>query len=463
LKSGRFEPRSSVLALDPRAWGMIFDAPDRSNEHRGQTILVSVRGPLMHHEDWIFDSYDAIKSRVLAAIAEKPGAIVLCLDSPGGLVSGCFDTAAEIREACEAAAIPLYAYVDGAALSAAYALACACSRIVTPATGAVGSIGCIEMMVDATEANARSGVRAELIASGARKTDGNPNTPITDEAIAAVRTNVEALAGVFFETVAASRGVSVEAVRAMQAAIVTGARALPLKLVDEVATLEQMLAAIASGQFASAPSAEGEETMTTKGSKAYEDAIAALRKAANGDDDEAKKAKRMLAAELAEDAPEKKDEESEEEGKAKAEGDDEEKKDEPAARAPGSVSASTAGEIATRLTAVEKLLETQARAEIFASRPDLPASLVKVLATKPVDEVRAIVGAIEKPKTPKLGDAAAAAQVAGTRGAGQDERADRLPATEAAAMDQAMGLTSTKLGVKREGATLYLGAVLPTK
>lgn len=427
-KAARYAPRA-VLALDPRAWGFFFDAPDRANEHRGSATLVHVRGPLMHHDDWCCDSYDAIKARVLEALAEKPSAIVLCIDSPGGLVSGCFDTATEIREACAAAGIPLYAYVDGCALSAAYALACATSQIVTPSTGVVGSIGCIEMMVDVTAANAAMGVRTELVASGARKTDGNPNTPITDEAVAAVRGNVDALAGVFFDLVAQARGVSPDEVRGLQAAIVTGDRALPLKLVDQVATLEQMLAAIDAGTFA-APSAEGEGTVKIKGSKGYEDAIAALRKAAEGDDDEAKKAKRMLAAELAEDeAPA---EEPKKDDKAKAANDppsEEPKKDDEEAKA-------LAGRALAESAKAMKATEDLERRQLLATRPDFDEATRELLATAPLEQVRAFVAKAER----KAVKPAAAAVVPSTRGEGQGGPSSRLPTEQKHSIDVVMGM-----------------------
>lgn len=449
MRRGQFAPKA-MLALDPRAWGMFFDAPERENEHHGQAIVVNVRGPLMHHEDWLCDSYDAIKVRVLEAVAEKPSAIVLSLDSPGGLVSGCFETAREIRAACDAAGIPLYAYVDGAALSAAYALACAASRIVAPPTGALGSIGVIDMLVDLTAMNAAQGVRVELVASGARKADGNPNTPISDESIAAVRTNVDALAGVFFEHVAAMRGTSSEEVRAMQAAIVTGDRALPLKLADEIATFDEMIAAIAAGTFAPAAAGEGEETMAAKGSKAYEDAIAALRKAASSDDEEeAKKAKRMLAAELAEDGPPAEPEKKDEESKgAKGEGDPPapEKKDDEEAKALATRALSAAAR-------AEKATEDLERRQLIASRPDIDESTRELLASSPLEQVRAFVA--KHPR--KAVTPAATAVVPATRGEGQGGSSSRLPTDQKRSIDQVMGIAApTESGPRMDGTRLLL-------
>lgn len=170
------------------------------------------------------------------------------------------------------------------------------------------------------------------------------------------------------------------------------------------------------------------------------------------------------------------DDDGEKDESAESEGDDEEgKKDDEeasAASAGASVSAATAGAIASqassveaRLVALEREREAEKRSELLASRPDLAPGLVKVLSTKPLAEVKSIVAAIPAPKRPKLGDHAAAASATGTRGENQggDGRGDQQPPAQAAAMDRAMGLASTKLGVKREGTRLFLGASLPAK
>jgi capsid assembly protease len=186
--SGRkFEP-SGLLAIEPRAFGMLlaseWKAP--SNEEHGPITVVNVRGPLMHHEDPCSDSYDAIKARAAAAFSSSAMAVVLRIDSPGGLVSGCFDTMRELRRMAETARKPLYAYVDNAC-SAAYALACGCSKIFAAASGVVGSIGVIDTVLDVTELDARQGVKVAIVTSGARKADSNPHTPLTDSKLAATQ------------------------------------------------------------------------------------------------------------------------------------------------------------------------------------------------------------------------------------------------------------------------------------
>lgn len=455
-----YAPRGHELALNPQAFGWFFDFFEAEQPKSVNGVaVVSIRGPLMHHPDWFFDSYDGIKSRVEAALKMSPKAVLLSIDSPGGLVSGCFETAADLRRMCEDADVPLHAYVDGQATSAAYALACAASRITAPATSAVGSIGVIDALVDATANDEMWGVKFSLIASGARKTDGNPHVPTSKDAIAAAQARVDELAEMFFDHVSSARGIKASAVRALEAGIRTGNAALALKLVDAVGGIDDALSS--AGGTGMGTKAEGDDDKDTT----TDDAIAALRKAAkNGD----AKAKKMLAALDDED---KKDEDAD--ADADAEGDDKdkdedgEKKDEGSARG-RTVTARAAGRLAAagsaterRLAALELQLEASQRDALFAERPDIAPSVRKALAEVPLAQAKAIVEATPKPKLPK--PAAALTTPTGIRGEGQESSEGapgHLPPDQKAQMDIAMGLVSRETVVRDEGHRLVLGATV---
>lgn len=256
----RFAPRGP-LALEPRAFGLVLDAWDDDDGEPcafqlvgdGKVALVEVVGPLMHHEEWWLDSYDAIKSRVAAALESEARCVLLSIDSPGGLVAGCFDTVSEIRALAAKAGKKLYAYADAQATSAGYALACAGERIFVPSTGVLGSIGVIDALLDATGADEQWGVKFTVITSGARKADGHPHTPTSAAAIAAAQANVDVLAGVFFEVVAERRpGLSVEKIRGLEAAMLIGQQAVDAGLADEIATLDQVIAKLSAEESAGA-------------------------------------------------------------------------------------------------------------------------------------------------------------------------------------------------------------------
>lgn len=461
MKLERFEARGrGPMALIPEAVGAFFpvvESPPKNDAvASGSIAVVYARGPLVHHDEWWCDSYDAIKSRVAAALTVSPKAVVLAIDSPGGLVSGCFDTAAEIRAMCDAAGVELHSYVDGLAASAGYALAAVGQSITIPSSGIAGSIGCIEMLLDATAANAQMGLAVELVASGARKTDGNPNAPVTDAARAAVQARVEELAVVFAEHVAKYRPrMTVESIRAQEAGLYTGASAVRAGLADRVASLDELVAMLAAG---SAAQGAQEDRMTDE-----EKARAALQAIVDDEESDDKAKARAKAALAAMDEPD--GDEGDGDGETKGE-----TKDEGGSSARSAIAplAATSASLEARLAALEAEREAERKAALFAARPDVGAETQKALAGLPFAQVKGILESIPKRKPAP----AASAQVPSTRG--EDQQSDPVsglpakPVSNADAMALAMGRASVdSRGVARVDAnTIVLGAdvvALPKK
>lgn len=428
--------RQGFLALNPRAFmGLFAPAGAPENETLDTATIVDVSGPLERQAGWFCDSYESIKERVGAACAAPAPIVVLRLDSPGGDASGCIETARELRDALAAAGKRSIAYVTGQACSAAYALALACDEIVVAATSFVGSIGIINARIDLSAADAAQGVRVALVMSGARKADGNPHLPLSEAELAETQATVDSLADLFFEFVSERRAVDA---RPLQARVFHGAKAVAAKLADRVVSYEAFLASLADAQ-----NPQGEVGMSK-----YEEARAALAEAAKGDDEEAAKARAALAAMDGDEDDKKKDEEA-----ARAEGDSDEdkdkKKDEEATRA-AAAAAPFAAQVQTLAAQVRELTaknENADRAAFMATRPDLAPELVKVLATKPLAEVKAIVGAIPAPVAPTQAQlTATASTVPATRGEGQGDPTP-APTPAFADMDARMGITKFGMGV----------------
>lgn len=284
-----FSP-SGALAIDPRAFGTLH-ATSASADNRavGDVAVVHVAGPLSNHPSPCFDSYDSILSRVDAALATKPSALVLVLDSPGGMAQGCFEAARELRARCLSAGVPLLAYVDGAACSAAYALACAADRIAVTPTAVVGSIGVFETLRDQSAADSAMGLAYRVVTSGTGKTHGNAHVAITDAAVSAAQTAVDHLANLFFALVEEMRpGVSASHVRSLDGGIAIGSDAVAKRLADvEVANLSQLI-----GTFSVAAQA----TTQVKTMNEIRQALQAVLDDPNASDDDKAKAAAALAA-----------------------------------------------------------------------------------------------------------------------------------------------------------------------
>ena len=167
-------------------------------------------------------------------------AILLDIDSAGGESGGVFDLADRVAAAAKRK--PVWALANDMAFSAAYAIGSAASRFIVTRTGGVGSIGVIAMHADQSVKDAKDGVRYTTVFAGARKNDLNPHEPISDEAHAFLKNEVERVYGLFVETVSRNRGVSADAVRATEASIFYGADAVAAGLADAVGTFDDVLA-----------------------------------------------------------------------------------------------------------------------------------------------------------------------------------------------------------------------------
>lgn len=186
-------------------------------------------------------SYQGLATMLDAAVADpNVAAILLDIDSAGGESGGVFDLADRVAAAAKRK--PVWALANDMAFSAAYAIGSAASRFIVTRTGGVGSIGVIAMHADQSVKDAKDGVRYTTVFAGARKNDLNPHEPISDEAHAFLKNEVERVYGLFVETVSRNRGVSADAVRATEAGIFYGADAVAAGLADAVGTFDDVLA-----------------------------------------------------------------------------------------------------------------------------------------------------------------------------------------------------------------------------
>jgi ClpP class serine protease len=235
---------SDVVQEDRGAFFWLFAPPTPKNERCGSVMVVRVSGPLDYHDDYGCDSYEAIVERLRCAFAGKiddedpsdspPSAVVMRIDSPGGVVAGLHETVMTIRKMSADAGIMLYAYVDETAYSAAYALSCAAEERVLPRSGFCGSIGVISTLVDQTKADEKAGLRFVILTSGARKADGHPHAPITDEMIEEERPRVEQLAEQFFQDVSDATALSVDKIRSFEAKRFLGFEAVKERVANKV-------------------------------------------------------------------------------------------------------------------------------------------------------------------------------------------------------------------------------------
>jgi hypothetical protein len=233
--------------------------------------VVEIEGPLEHKSGWWFDSYESILKRVEGAMTgecyqtqqvfeyfsangwqESPEyeppprapalAVVMRINSPGGEAAGATAAHKKIRALAAKHCVPVFAYADELACSAAYELACAADAgIWLPESGVVGSIGVIATAFDRTKQNEKIGLDIELITSGAYKADGHPDRVLDDGIKGRIQQRVNELAAIFFQVVADARDTSPEAIADLQAATFLGRDAVMQGVADGVAEWDQFL------------------------------------------------------------------------------------------------------------------------------------------------------------------------------------------------------------------------------
>lgn len=246
--------RPDFVQEDRGAFFWLFPPPTKKTERIGNIAVVSINGPLEYHEDPCSDSYDSIVCRVTDAMnggtdgdddeddqACPPACVVLRIDSPGGVVAGLEQTVDKLRALSKSSGIPLYAYADEMAYSAAYALSCACEYVYLPRSGMIGSVGVISTMVDQTKADAKAGLRFVVLTSGKRKADGHPHVPISQAMIAEEAPRVLTLARHFYGMVNRARGIPIKTIRGFEAGRFLGEQATEAGLADEVLSWDRFM------------------------------------------------------------------------------------------------------------------------------------------------------------------------------------------------------------------------------
>lgn len=151
----------------------------------GDCAVIPVFGVLIQHASLLDKqcgacSYDDIRANLLSAQKQGCDYAVLNINSPGGEVCGCLETAQLIARLIDEG-MEIYAYTDTMICSCAYFLASACSGIFATASSQVGCIGCLIGLLDVSKAFEAAGLKAEFIVSGKYKSTGGRGTSLSDE------------------------------------------------------------------------------------------------------------------------------------------------------------------------------------------------------------------------------------------------------------------------------------------
>lgn len=185
------------------------------------------------------------RERFMEAVNDPDvSAIVIDVDSPGGLVDLVPETAALIRAA--RGPKPIVAIADTLMASAAYWLASQADEIAITPSGYAGSVGVYRVHEDWSRFDEEFGVAVSYVHAGKYKVEGNAHSPLDDEAREQWQSDVDDHYASFVADVAAGRGVSEETVLADygEGRCLNAQRALDAGLVDRIATYDDVIAGL---------------------------------------------------------------------------------------------------------------------------------------------------------------------------------------------------------------------------
>ncbi|WP_321417325.1 S49 family peptidase [uncultured Desulfobacter sp.] len=222
-------------------------------------------------------AYKAVRLSLEAMTGDQ--GITISINSPGGYVTGLYDLCDYIQTRRNVTCM-----VEGMACSAAYAIAASCSEILIGRSATLGSIGIVAMHVDQTGLDAKLGLKFTPVFAGGQKVNGNPHLPLSPQAYASLKADVDQEYNTLCSTVAAGRGMAVRAIKNTQAATYLGDKAVAAGLADQVVSFPYTPVADSNGpQRAAATSSGPKDFMAAwKAIKASEgcDARTAMSKAA---------------------------------------------------------------------------------------------------------------------------------------------------------------------------------------
>lgn len=209
---------------------------------RDGVAVLPVRGPIFRYANLFTQVSGATSLESLAtdfgqAVANPAvKAIVLEVDSPGGMAAGISEFAAQVRAASQVK--PVVAYVSDMGASAAYWIASAASQLVISDTARVGSIG----VVMQAQRSAEDGT-IKFISSQSPLKQARPDSEAGQRLY---QQQMDQMAQVFIDAVASYRGVTAEKVTTDfgQGFTLVGAAAVAAGMADRLGTLESIIAGL---------------------------------------------------------------------------------------------------------------------------------------------------------------------------------------------------------------------------
>ena len=195
---------------------------------------------LVEVEGMIADSRETVRQLHEMGKDDRVKAVVLRVDSPGGVVGPSQEIYAEVKKL--AVKKKVVVSMGSLAASGGYYIAAPASMIMANPGTITGSIGVLMKIPNVEGLMGKVGLKAFTLKTGEFKDSGSPTRPMTKQDKAMLQSVIDSAYKQFVKAVADGRRLPVEEVRKLaDGRIFTGEQALALKLVDRIGTLQDAI------------------------------------------------------------------------------------------------------------------------------------------------------------------------------------------------------------------------------
>lgn len=219
-------------------------------ERVGATAVIPIRGTIVQRANMMTEwsggtSLEMLTKQLRSAVNDPAvDSIVLDIHSHGGSVYGLQEFGDELRAARDQK--PVYAVANSMAASAAYHIAAQATEVIAQPSAEVGSIGVIMAHTDWSKWNEGAGLKVTYITAGDYKAEGNPDEPLSDEALSYYQGRVDDYYQSFVDAVAKGRGIDAGVVADLfgQGRMYGANQAKSVGMIDRIDTLENVIAGL---------------------------------------------------------------------------------------------------------------------------------------------------------------------------------------------------------------------------
>jgi signal peptide peptidase SppA len=213
---------------------------------KGAVAVIPIYGAIGQHRggDYWGGCFSKELCEKMGQMMDMPnvGAVVLSIDSPGGIVYGIPESAKMMREMREMK--PIYGHILGEGASAAYWLGSQTTKLFAGPSSKAGSIGVWTMHINAEKFYEEMGLDITLISAGKYKTEGHPFGPLDDEGKKHLQESVDQYYDAFLVDVAMGRNVTKAVAKSDfgEGRMVDSESAKAAGMIDGICSMDELLA-----------------------------------------------------------------------------------------------------------------------------------------------------------------------------------------------------------------------------